>query len=139
MSLDGINSIIWVASNLLVLYIGIALIVFVVGYYVLFDTKATTVGRFVFRFALSLIGVIALVYIGLFINPKAGQAWFTYSIDTVWWRPALRLIVYGYVAYSVTALAVLLGIRKWAPQRLRTALDRAIVKPRHDEVHENGS
>lgn len=124
------NSIAWVFTNVLVAYIALVLVIFVAGYWILFDPRATTAGKFVFRFALSLVGIIGLVYIGLFIDPSQGRQWFVYPGDVIWWRPIVRLIAYGYVAYTVTGLAILLGFRKWAPHKLRTILDRDVIKVR---------
>lgn len=120
----------WIASNILVLYIAVMLVVFVASYYILFDPRATTAGRFIFRFSVSLIGVIGLVFISLFIDPKHGHEWFSYPGDVLAWRPLIRLIAYAYVAYTVTGLTVLLVIRKWRPDRLRTARDRELITPR---------
>jgi hypothetical protein len=128
--LESVNSVSWVASNILVAYISIVLVAFVIFYFTQFDPKATTAGRFIFRFIVSLVGVIGLVFIGSFVDPVQGRAWFQYPGDVVFWRPLLRLIVYGYVAYAVTALQILLVIRKWWPQRLRTSIDRELVKTR---------
>lgn len=131
----ALNSFEWILSNILVAYIAFALIVFVIGYYTLFDPKATTAGRFIFRFAISLIGVIALVFIGVFVDPVS-QYWWQFPPDVLWWRPIVRLAGYGYVAYAITSLAVLLVVRKWYPEKLRTALDRQIVKTRKEETIE---
>jgi len=126
------NTFAWVTSNLLVAYIALLLCVFVAGYQLLFDPSATTAGRFVFRFALSLIGVIGLVAISLFVDPQMGRRWFEYPGDVLAWRPTVRLLAYGYVAYTITGLAVLLGYRKWRPELLRTApADQDLVKPRN--------
>lgn len=136
--LDSFNTVMWVLSNLFILYIGVVLFVFVVGYFILFDPRATTAGRFVFQFALSLLGVIGLVFIGIFINPTApGASWLVYPGDIYVWRPLVRAIIYGLVAYTVTGLAVLVILRKWWPHKLRTARDRELLKPRsHKEKND---
>lgn len=128
--LQEFNTFAWVFSNVLVAYIAVVLVVFVVTYYVLFDPKATTAGKFVFRFALSLIGVIGLVFISLFIDPRMGREWYVYSGDVLWWRPSVRLVAYGYVAFTISSLVALLAVRKFRPEKLKTALDRDLVKPR---------
>lgn len=130
--IHNFNSIAWVVSNILVAYIAAVLIIFVVGYFSLFDPRATTGGRFIFRFALSLIGVIGLVFISLFIDPRLGAMWYMYPGDVLLWRPSVRLIAYAYVAYTITGLAVLLVVRKWFPHKLRTAADRELVKDRRN-------
>lgn len=128
--LQQLNSVIWVLSNLTLLYIAVMLITFVVGYAVLFDPRATTGGRLIFRFAVSLLGVIGLVIVGIFVNPTSGSLWFQYATSVDWYRPLLRLVIYGYVAYSITNLTVFLWIRKFRPEKLRTAKDVDLVKTR---------
>lgn len=121
--LTVINATLWVSANMLVFYIALMLLVFVTAYQILFDPSATTAGKFVLRFAVSLIGVIGLVFISLFIDPRAGASWFQFPGDVIWWRPAIRFLAYSYVAYTVTALAVLLWLRKYRPEKLRVAPD----------------
>lgn len=129
--LSWINSSAWVFTNLLVAYIAVVLVVFVVAYYAWFDPRATTAGKYVFRFILSLIGVIGLVFVSLFVDPAMGRRWFEYPGDILWWRPLTRLIIYAYVAFTVTGLAVVVMLRKWKPSLLRTARDHDLVKPRN--------
>lgn len=130
--LNQLNAIAWVASNISILYIGIALAVFVTMYYVLFDPSATTAGRFIFRFALSLLGVFLLIFVGIFVNPAAGRGLFVYSGDVYWWRPLLRFVVYAFVAFSITKLTIFLHIRKFYPEKLRTSKDLDLVQPRNE-------
>lgn len=132
---SALNSFLWIVSNMLVVYIAVVLVIFLVGYYILFDPRATTAGKFVYRFALSLLGVIALVFIGVWVDPAPGRQWYEYSGDTLWWRPLLRFVAYLGVAYTVTALAVLLAVRKWWPHLLQTSQTKELVKPRHDNNH----
>ena len=129
---DVINPIAWVAANLILAYVSFALVVFVVMYYALFDPRATTGGRLIFRFMLSLVGVIVLSSIGIFIDPVPNREWFSYPGDYVeWWRPLLRLVIYGFVAFTVTSLAVLLVRRKWFPNNLKMA-PQPLVVVRHE-------
>lgn len=130
--LDVINPIAWVLSNLILAYIALGVVVFVIMYYALFDPKATTGGKLIFRFMLSLVGIIFLVFIGIFVDPIAGRSWSQIAPDVEWWRPLLRLLVYGYVAFTVTSLAVLLVKRKWFPSRLRIAPEKELIKVRHE-------
>lgn len=139
MILDWINAwnaFAWVTANVLVAYIVVALFVFVIGYWVLFDPKATTGGRYIFRFFLSLIMIIGLVFIGLFLDPTANRHWSEYPGDVSLWRPTVRLLGYSYVAYTITSLSSLLIIRKWWPNKLRTALDKELVKTRQEETQD---
>jgi hypothetical protein len=122
-----LNLFFWVGSNILIAYIAIALLLFVIAYPVLFDPGATTAGKLVLRFATSLIGVIGLVAISIFINPREGGAWFEYPGDVFWWRPGVRFAVYAYVAFSITSLVVLLWLRKFRPHLLHTAPDETTL------------
>lgn len=130
--LDVINTIAWVGANLFIAYIAILVIAFVVMYYIFFDPRATTAGKMIFRFMLSLVGVIGLVFIGIFIDPAADRSAFEYNGDAEWWRPILRFGVYGYVAFTITSLAAALVLRKWWPHKVKKKADLALVKPRHD-------
>lgn len=129
--LQTFDAVDWVMANVMLAYIAVVLIIFVVGYYLLFDPRATTAGRFIFRFAVSLIVIVGLTFIGLFVDPKHDEMWFQYPPEIVWWRPLVRLLGFAYAAFAVTSLTILLGFRKWAPQKLRTAKDLEILKLRH--------
>lgn len=135
--MSEVNAVFWLLSNLTVVYIAVALIAFVFAYPILFDPGATTAGKLVLRFALSLVGVIGLVFVSLFINPRQGGAWFEYPGDVFWWRPAVRFLVYVYVAYSITSLDVLLWLRKYRPHLVQTAPDENTlpVKVRRPRKH----
>jgi hypothetical protein len=126
------NTVAWVSTNLLIAYIAVMLVVFVTGYYVLFNPKVTTAGRYIFRFFISLIAVIGLVFISLFVDPIANNTWSMYPQDTAFWRPTVRLVGYAYVAFTITSLAILLIVRKWHPHKLRTASDYEFVKTRQE-------
>lgn len=125
--LQTVNTVAWVASNVLIAYIAVVLVIFTFGYQILHDPRATTAGRFVFRFVLSLIGVIGLVFISIFIDPRMGGEWYAYPGDVHAWRPLLRFGVYAYVAYAVSALTVLIVVRRWRPDLLRTAEDHKLL------------
>lgn len=130
---DVINPIAWVMANIVLAYTAFALIGFVIMYYALFDPKATTGGKLIFRFMLSLVGVIGLVFLGIFVDPGPDREWFLYPEGEVeWWRPALRLFIYGYVSFTITSLAVLLVKRKWFPDRLKVAPSPDLIKVRHE-------
>lgn len=130
--IDVIDPIAWIAANLILAYTSLALVVFVILYYALFDPRATTGGQLIFRFMLSLIGVVGLVFLGIFVDPSPDREWFDYPDSVEWWRPILRLIVYSYVAFIATSLAILLIKRKWFPHKLRVAPSEELVKPRHE-------
>ena len=128
--LDVINPIAWVTGNVLIAYDAIIILIFVIGYIIIYDPSTTTAGKLIFRFFVSLMGLIILVFIGTYIDPAADRIWLELPNDVDGWRPVFRTIVYGYIGYSVTSLAVLLVIRKWWPDKVNTAPD--LVKPRHE-------
>lgn len=131
-TITAVNTVMWVLSNVILAYTAFALVVFVGMYYALFDPKATTGGKLIFRFMLSLVGVIGLVFVGIFVDPAPDREWFTYPVEVEIWRPALRLVIYSYVAFTITALAVLLVRRKWFPHKVKIAPDKELVKVRHE-------
>jgi hypothetical protein len=135
MDLEFINSLMVVAGRILVGYISFAIVVFVIAYYVLFDPRATSAGKVVFRFMLSLVGVILLSFVGTFIDPSTSG--YTRSIpppDVFSWRSLLRLVVYGYVAYAITSLAAILAFYRWWPERIKSkGFDFA--EPRNTKEH----
>lgn len=130
--LEWINPTFWVAANLTLIYIGVLLLAFTILYPTLFDPSATTGGKMIFRFSLSLTMVVAVIVVGIFIDPRHDLPWYTYSGDTIWWRPTIRLGAYLYVAYTITSLVRFLWKRKFHPQTLNRAPDKELVKPRHD-------
>lgn len=125
-----INPTAWVIGNLFIAYDAIAVLVFVVGYFIIYDPNTTTAGKFIFRFFLSLLGLIILVFVGTYIDPTGDRSWLDMPEDVDDWRPLFRIFVYGYIGFSTTSLAILLVIRKWWPQKVKTAAD--LVKPRHE-------
>ena len=130
--IEWVNPTVWWITNLLVAYVGVMLAVFVIAYPSLFNPRLTTGGRMIFRFSLSLFFVMVLVVIGIYLNPGHDLSWLEYPEDVLWWRPVLRLVAYGYVAYTITALVIFLWNRKFHPEKLTTAPDKLLVKPRHD-------
>lgn len=117
------NEVVWVIANILICYISVAILLFVIGYYAFFDPKATTAGKFIFRFMLSLVGIVTLIYVGTFIDPPNNADWIELPKHVEFWQPLARLAVYSYVAFTITSLAIVLGYRKWKPEKLLTAPD----------------
>lgn len=134
-----INTVLWVMSNALVGYIALASVLFVVGYLILFDPLTTTAGKIVFRLMVSLAGVMVLVVIGVFLDNRPDQDWLTFHGDTLWWRPGVRLIVYGYLAYATTTLLSFLMVIKWFPSRLKTPRDKELIHLRNEGDKDNGN
>lgn len=125
-----VNPVAWVLGNLLVAYIAAAVLIFVVGYYVIYDPSATTAGKLIFRFFISLLGLIILVFVGTYIDPTGDRSWLEMPGDVDAWRPVFRVFVYGYISFTLTSLAKLLVVRRWWPQKVKTAPD--LIKPRHE-------
>ena len=130
--LEWLNPTLWVIVNLALIYIGVLLLAFTILYPTLFDPSATTGGKMIFRFVLSLSMVVALIVVGIFIDPRHDIPWYEYPGDTIWWRPTIRLAVYAYISYTITSLVIFLWKRKFYPQKLKRAPDKELVKPRHD-------
>ena len=130
--LEWINPISWVVANLVLVYIGVLLLAFTILYPILFDPSATTGGKMIFRFALSLSLVVAVIVVGIFIDPRHDLPWYAYPGDTVWWSPVARLAAYLYVAYTITSLVIFLWKRKFYPQKIKRVPDKDLVRPRHD-------
>ena len=130
--LEWLNPTLWVIANLALIYIGVLLPAFTILYPTLFDPSATTGGKMIFRFALSLSMVVAVIVVGILIDPRHDIPWYEYPQDTIWWRPIVRLGAYLYVAYTITSLVIFLWKRKFYPQKLKRAPDKELVKPRHD-------
>ena len=129
---NSVNTVAWVLGNVLLAYTAFALITFLLAYYTIFDPSATTGGRLIFRFMLSLAGVIVLVFIGIFVDPSPNLEWYVFPGESIeWWRPLMRLAVYSFVAYSISSLAWLLAVRKWWPHKVKKASDINLVKVRH--------
>ena len=130
--LEWLNPLLWVIANLGLIYIGVLLLAFTILYPTLFDPSATTGGKMIFRFVLSLSMVLAVIVVGIFIDPRHDILWYEYPGDTIWWRPTIRVGAYLYVAYTITSLVKFLWKRKFQPQTLKRAPDKELVKPRHD-------
>lgn len=128
---NAVNSFLWVSANVLLAYSSVVLVIFLVAYYLIFDPRATTGGRMIFQFILSLAGLIMINIMGVFIDPSADNQWYVYPDDVQSWRPIMRFAVYGFVAYAISSLAILLAMRKWWPHKLRKASDINLVKVRH--------
>ena len=137
--LNDLNPFFWVASNFLIIYTNVLLSLFVIGYYVLFDPRATTGGKLILRFGFALFLVMTLVTIGIYANPISETPWYNYPGESViWWRPAVRAFVYAYIAFATTSLVVFLVIRKFWPNRLQTSADKDMAIPRHDHANTDG-
>lgn len=125
--LEVLNPYFWTAANILVALILVVQIIFVVMYRKVFNPFLTTVGKYIFLFMLSLIIVIGLVFIGIFINPREGYIWWHYPGDIFVWRPIVRFLGFGFTAFAVSALTVVLWLRRYHPERLKIA-------PETDEI-----
>lgn len=124
-----INQAVWLLGNLALIYAGVGVLIFVLAYYILFDPKSTTAGKLVFRFFVSLLGLLFLVIIGIFIDHPPSRPWWALGENVAPWRPPLRALVYVYISYSITSLAVLLVRRKWWPSTVKTSEIEPEVMP----------
>lgn len=128
--MDVVNAIAWVAGNIVVLVIAISASAFVLLYPLLFEFEKTTAGLLIWRAVLSLALLGGLVCLGIFVDGRV--PWWQYPGDVVGWRPLLRLAVYGFIAYTFASLVALLVIRRWWPDKVKTAPKEWVenVKPR---------
>ena len=125
MSVHVLNEILWNIGNLTILVIFIAATAFAVIYPILFDVKATTGGFFIWQAIASVAAIGFLIVIGLYVDTD----------DTAWWRPALRLIVYGLVAWTFIRLVYLLIVRRFRPEKLKTRPDENTLSIRPRDLH----
>lgn len=95
-----VNDILWGLSNLIVAYVAVAILLFTLFYGLFFKWWQRSAGISVFMDRVALVGVIALVFIGVFVDPQRG--WWEAPPDVLGWRPWFRVIVYGAVAFAVT-------------------------------------
>lgn len=115
-----INPFFWVISNALLVIVSAALTFYVIFYFFWFKWWEHAGGRLIMAFTSSLLGVIFLVLVGLTSNP-AGS--FAYPVDTLVWRPFIRMIVYGAVAFTIIRLDVTLIARYRAASTLEFAVE----------------
>lgn len=113
------NTFVWVLGNIIAFTVFIAALVFAVLYPILFDVNLTTAGRMIWRAILSVAGFGFLVVLGIFVDGRA--EWFEFPDSVAWWRPLVRLIIYGFIGYTFTSLVVLLLVRRFKPGILKTA------------------
>lgn len=137
--LTEINAVLWVSSNVLVGYITFAVWVFLVGYFALFNPRQTTAGKLLFNLLLSLGFVMTLVFIGVFIDNRPDEDWLSFRGDMLWWKPTIRIIGYGFLAFAVTRLIAFLIVVKWFPELLRTPRDKELIKLRHERNIPDGN
>lgn len=123
-------------STGLLWYITAALFIFVVGYYTFFDPRATTAGKQLFRFMVSLTGIFFLTVFGAIVRPLFRDEDGAYTGFAYFWS-ALAVLICVYVAFTITTLSVSLVMRKWFPGKVKKVSDLELLKPRHDtnEIH----
>jgi heme exporter protein D len=99
---DVINPALWLVSNLQLGYLSLALVAWVLLYGFGFRWWTTPAGQMIFAFTASLLGVIVLVFVGVFVNPQ--RPWFEAPPDVFLWRPLLRYLVYLAVSITLTRM-----------------------------------
>lgn len=130
--LELINPGLWFIANLLVGYITIVVMSFTLAYYFMFDPNATTGGKLIFRFFVSLDGLVLLASVRVFLDPIPDRNWWEIPEHIDVFRPLVLCVIYGYVAFTITSLSVFLVIRKLAPHKVRKANDQPLLKVRSD-------
>lgn len=127
--LSILNDVLWVAGNIVGLLIFFAATAFSILYWVWFDPRLTTAGRLIHQAILSVAGFGLLTVLGIFIN--GATDWFDRPGYVEWWRPFVRFAIYALIAYTFSRLVRLLYLRKFHPERIKTAPNEAtLVRPR---------
>lgn len=117
---DGVLVALWVLGNLVVLSVFLSASLFAILYPIFWDWRHwTTAGTRIWRAILSVAGLGLLIVIGLFLDGSV--EWWQMPSNVSGWRVLLRLVVYGLIAYSFADLVKTLVIRKFWPERLKTA------------------
>ena len=114
-----INQWLWAASNLTILYIFVAGILFLAAYTILFNPSLTTAGKFIWRTVLSLIVLTFLDFLRVYVDPA--RPWYEMRDDMAEWRPAATFAINVFVAYNFTMLAAFVIRRRFKPARVKTA------------------
>jgi hypothetical protein len=104
------NDILWGISNALVFYVSFAIVIFTGFYGLFFKWWQRWAGVSVFIDRTAIVGVIALIFIGVFVDPQRG--FWEAPDDVLSWRPVVRVIVYASVAFAVT-FQFTVALRRW--------------------------
>jgi len=115
----GLNHVLWVTGNLVSLTIFISAMIFAVAYPILFKFEQTTAGKLIWRSIFSVGGFGLLAVIGTFIDGRVN--WTEIPPDIEWWRPLVRMVVYGVISYTYASLVALLVLRRFFPHKLVVA------------------
>ena len=103
-TLEAQNPIIWICTQVLIVYILFSLIFYVTLYGIKFRWADYRGGQLIFALTSSLAGVMLLVVTGFFINPATGFQWYEIPEEAFFWRPILRFVMYVGVAATVSAM-----------------------------------
>lgn len=128
--LSAFEDALWVGGNILGLLIFFSAAIFSVLYRIWFDPRTTTAGYLIGQAILAVAGFGLLTVLGVFVN--GATDWWDRPGYVEWWRPGIRLIIYALIAYTFARLVVLLYLRKFRPERLKTRPDETtLVRVRH--------
>jgi hypothetical protein len=111
------NTILWVVGNLTALSIAVSALAFSVLYRLFFNPRLTSAGASIERAVFSVAGFGVLAVIGLFLDGSVD--WWILPEHTAWWRPTLRMVVYGYIAYAFGHLVYTLVVYRFFPRRVK--------------------
>lgn len=123
-----INDILWGISNGLVFYAAIAILLFFGFYGLFFKWWKRPAGISVFIDRAALVGVISLIFIGIFVDPQRG--FWEAPPDVLAWRPWLRVFVYSSVAFATTFQFVVAFRRYVATEPIEIDVDPRTRPPR---------
>lgn len=121
--LTTVNTVLWVAGNLIGLSIFLSALIFALAYPILFNPALTTAGKRIWRAIFSVGGFGLLAVIGTFIDGRV--PWTEMPADVDAWRPIVRIVIYGFIGYSYASLVGLLVLRRFFPNRIKITPETA--------------
>jgi hypothetical protein len=131
----NINPWLWTLANIELGLFFFFIAFYVVFYWLAFDIHDTEAGERIYSTLRSLFWIALLGFIGTYVNPHL--PFYVYPEDTFWWRPLLRVILYGVVTLSIFRLDLLV-FNRWrhgSPMRIELTpkYERLRRGRRHDD------
>lgn len=96
-----VNPVLWVIADLELFFVSLVMLAFVAIYFFVYRWFDYAAGRSIMVFTAALLLVLILIDTSQFTGKNP---WFVYPTDSVVWRPALRVAIYGIVSYAAGRL-----------------------------------
>lgn len=114
-----INTVFWVAANYAGLVVFIASGLFTILYIIFWNPRVTTAGWLIWSafLAITLFGLNQVL--GVWVDGRTSV--YELPTDVAWWRPVVRLIAMGVVAYTFARLVTFVVVRRFWPDRVKIA------------------